>query len=380
MVEAWVLLRASTLLVLLTTTGGYSFLPHSRPLARSLRGHRHYSSAISRTRLASPCAIAVDRGNTVDEKEGEPTSRRSSSSDTTSNRAHDTAAPDGAAAEGSSRGEWYGVQQEQRGAASSTPPAEGKVSGTTTAALPGAGGATTSTTRPRRGGEKKAKSAKKGKGAKGTKTNPSIGKSNLDTIIGYSAKSGVLFGGDPEKVLFGGEQETAQSSSSKAKAKAKAEALAVAVAAAASEVEEEEEDDEAQLSFSARWRRRINFAARTVQIWAFLFHVLIKLLRQKLVQMDEARMSARRRKLGRYLCRAFLKLGPTFIKIGQLLSTRVDLLSTEYIEELQQLQDNVPGFGGAKAVSIIERELGAPIDQLFDKFNSTSLAAASLGQ
>ncbi|CAN0553745.1 unnamed protein product, partial [Ectocarpus sp. 12 AP-2014] len=126
MVEAWVLLRASTLLVLLTTTGGYSFLPHSRPLARSLRGHRHYSSAISRTRLASPCAIAVDRGNTMDEKEGDPTSRRSSSSDTTSNRAHDTAAPDGAAAEGSSRGEWYGVQQEQRGAASSTPPAEGK--------------------------------------------------------------------------------------------------------------------------------------------------------------------------------------------------------------------------------------------------------------
>ncbi|CAN0340900.1 unnamed protein product, partial [Hapterophycus canaliculatus] len=66
-----------------------------------------------------------------------------------------------------------------------------------------------------------------------------------------------------------------------------------------------------------RWRRRVVFAARTVQIWAFLFHVLIKLLRQKLVQMDEARMSARRRKLGKYLCKAFLKLGPTFIKIGQ---------------------------------------------------------------
>ncbi|CAM9284287.1 unnamed protein product [Discosporangium mesarthrocarpum] len=156
-------------------------------------------------------------------------------------------------------------------------------------------------------------------------------------------------------------------------------------------VEEEDGDLNPQGSVSAewgrgrgvlsrRWRKRLSAWVRTLEIWLFLVHVLFKLARQKLVQKDEVRMSQRRRKLGRYLCKAFLKLGPTFIKIGQLLSTRVDLLSTEYIEELRRLQDDVPGFGGDLAVQIIEQELGAPVNQLFDSFNRTSLAAASLGQ
>lgn len=259
-------------------------------------------SVTSRPRLAPFCAIAVGRGKSVDEQGGTNPANRLGS-----NHAHETEA---AAADGS-RGEWYGIQemQEQRGI--SVTSGEGGGMGAAQQLQPrGKKAAAGATTTRRSRSAKKGKGSKGGKGGKGGKgakvalTNPTIGKTNLDTIIGDSAKLGVIPG------VFGGDVERAQSA---AAAKAKAEA----VAKAAAEMEEEYVDDEASLTFTARWRRRITFAARTVQIWAFLVHVIVKLLRQKLVQRDEERMSARRRKLGRYLCKAFLKLGPTFIKIGQ---------------------------------------------------------------
>ena len=73
-------------------------------------------------------------------------------------------------------------------------------------------------------------------------------------------------------------------------------------------------------------------------------------------------------------------LGPTFIKLGQILSTRPDLLPPSFIIELDKLQDTVPPFDGQVAIAMVEEELGRPIDVLFRSFDPTPLAAASLGQ
>jgi predicted unusual protein kinase regulating ubiquinone biosynthesis (AarF/ABC1/UbiB family) len=88
----------------------------------------------------------------------------------------------------------------------------------------------------------------------------------------------------------------------------------------------------------------------------------------------------RRHRLAKWLVKNILELGPTFIKIGQSLSTRADLIPLEYIEEFSQLQDRVPPFASDLAIAVIEQELGKPISALFAEFNPTPLAAASLGQ
>ncbi len=85
------------------------------------------------------------------------------------------------------------------------------------------------------------------------------------------------------------------------------------------------------------------------------------------------------RKRAEVLLESFLTLGPTFIKLGQLLSTRPDILPPAYIDVLAALQDRVPPAEWADAKVVLEEELG-PVEERFDEFDPEAISGASLGQ
>ncbi|PSM51085.1 hypothetical protein C7Y66_00610 [Chroococcidiopsis sp. CCALA 051] len=137
---------------------------------------------------------------------------------------------------------------------------------------------------------------------------------------------------------------------------------------------------------SYRWNRE-NYSRqrRFVDIWMFVLTLLFGLwLDGKAWSypggVTEARKIARRKKQAIWIRNTLLDLGPTFIKVGQLFSTRADLFPGEYVEELAKLQDRVPAFGYEQVETTVERELGKKIPELFHSFEPIPLAAASLGQ
>ena len=137
---------------------------------------------------------------------------------------------------------------------------------------------------------------------------------------------------------------------------------------------------------SYRWNRE-NYSRnrRFLDIWFFVLKLLAdSWLDQKSWSypggVTEAKRIARRKKQAVWIRNTLLELGPTFIKIGQLFSTRADLFPSEYVEELAKLQDRVPAFGYEQVEAIVEQELGKTIGELFYSFDPIPLAAASLGQ
>ncbi|KAG9445552.1 hypothetical protein H6P81_011680 [Aristolochia fimbriata] len=83
---------------------------------------------------------------------------------------------------------------------------------------------------------------------------------------------------------------------------------------------------------------------------------------------------------GLLLKETLLNLGPTFIKVGQSLSTRPDIIGTEVCEALSELHDQIPPFPRSVAIQIIEEELGRPVQEVFHYISDEPVAAASFGQ
>jgi predicted unusual protein kinase regulating ubiquinone biosynthesis (AarF/ABC1/UbiB family) len=119
----------------------------------------------------------------------------------------------------------------------------------------------------------------------------------------------------------------------------------------------------------------------TEQFYA-AFDRFVRVLRYFIFRGAEgsAKKQARLEKQAVWLRESLIDLGPTFIKIGQALGTRADLLPLEYVKELARLQDQVPPFSTAEAFAIVEADLGRTLHEAYAEIDSEPIAAASLGQ
>ncbi|KAF5940422.1 hypothetical protein HYC85_021589 [Camellia sinensis] len=120
----------------------------------------------------------------------------------------------------------------------------------------------------------------------------------------------------------------------------------------------------------------LSLMARGIEIVWNLGFYWSTLIFDFLVGRDEEVVPYRARQLRNLLC----DLGPSFIKAGQVLANRPDIIREDYMNELCILQDDVPPFPNQVAFNIIEEELGQPLEAVFSKISSETIAAASLGQ
>jgi len=127
-----------------------------------------------------------------------------------------------------------------------------------------------------------------------------------------------------------------------------------------------------------RWQQtQYSPLARQKEVFGAAGYFLFCLWWDRKLGRNSAQLRQRR---AQWLVKKLLDLGPTFIKIGQALSTRADLLPLEYVRALGSLQDKVPEFSATEAIALIESELGNSIYALYRDFKDRPIAAASLGQ
>ena len=110
-------------------------------------------------------------------------------------------------------------------------------------------------------------------------------------------------------------------------------------------------------------------------IWLF-GNFILHLYLDKLTNREEINQPKRATELRKIITR----LGPTYIKVGQALSTRPDLIRKDFLDELTKLQDQLPPFDNRIALRILESDLGCSIDEVYREFSPNPIAAASLGQ
>ncbi|VEU36280.1 unnamed protein product [Pseudo-nitzschia multistriata] len=149
------------------------------------------------------------------------------------------------------------------------------------------------------------------------------------------------------------------------------------------EEEEEEEIDGDMLEEGWFKRGESSALRRNAEVWKFALKCVFRSLKPRSMKKkgaSEEEIKQAQIDAATFIRDGLLKLGPTFVKLGQVVSTRTDVLPKTFTDVLKTLQDDVPPFSGARAKEIIAKELGAPTDEIFTDFSETPLKAASLGQ
>lgn len=136
---------------------------------------------------------------------------------------------------------------------------------------------------------------------------------------------------------------------------------------------------DARMKKARELTRAAVYGEKLVRVKQWFVHLVVLALRAFFIGSN-ANKEANQEKQALWLKGKLIKLGPTFIKIGQSMGTRADLLPLPFVKELGTLVDQVPPFPNDVAYGIIERELGRRISDVYAEFETEPIAAASLGQ